>query len=164
MIAPAYVLLSALDPFWLFWKENKLKLNFAILSSLATLLAISAPSAQAQERMKSGQWEVTITSEGKSSTNAHCIPPDQVRMGNGSSEQIRTTMEKGAAAIHCNLQDFKVDGDSISYTYACPASTTKSKTTYHGNSYESEIVSIRAGKEQTRQIKGRRLGDCAAGE
>jgi hypothetical protein len=135
-----------------------------VLSSLGTLLAIGLPSAHAQERMKSGKWEVTITSEGKSSTNAHCLPLDQVAMANGSSEQIRTTMEKGAAAIHCKLQDFKVDGDTISYTYACPASTTKSKTTYHGNSYESEIVSTRDGKEHTRQVKGHRLGDCAAGE
>jgi hypothetical protein len=158
------VLLPALDPFSFFGKEYKLKLNVAVLSSLATLVAIGVPSASAQERMKSGQWEVTITSEGKSSTNAHCITPDRVSMGNGSSEEIRATMEKGAAAIHCNLQDFKVDRDTISYTYACPASTTKSKTTYHGNRYDSEVVSIRARKEQTRQIEGRRLGDCAAGE
>jgi hypothetical protein len=148
----------------LFWKELKLKLNIVVLSSLATFLALGAPSARAQERMKSGKWEVTITSEGKSGTNAHCLPPDQVTMANGSAEQTRTTMEKGATAIHCKLQDFKVDGDTISYTYSCPASTTKSKTTYHENSYESEVVSTRDGKEHTRQIKGRRLGDCAAGE
>jgi Protein of unknown function (DUF3617) len=134
-----------------------------LLFILGAALTVAYP-LEAQERMKNGQWELTITSEGKSSTNAHCIPPDQVSMGNGSSEKVRATMEKGAAAIHCTLQDLKVDDNTISYTYSCPTTKTKSKTTYHGDSYESEIVSIRDGKEHTRQVKGRRLGDCAAGE
>jgi Protein of unknown function (DUF3617) len=130
------------------------------LPSLVSLILIGAASLQAADRMKSGQWEVSVTDNGRTATNTHCDKPEQVKMANGSPEEIRASLEKSAAALHCTLQDFKMESDTISYTYACPGRSTASKTSYHGDSYETEVISKVGAEDHTRQIKGRRLGEC----
>ena len=127
---------------------------------LLTFILIAAPFLRATERMKSGQWEVSITENGQAHTNTHCDTEDQVKGTNGSPEEVRTSLEKSATGIHCTIKDFKMENDTISYTYVCPGRSTASTTTYHGDTYESVVTSKIAGEEHTRQLKGRRLGAC----
>lgn len=135
-------------------------MNAVALLPLVTLILIAAPSLRATERMKSGQWEVSITENGQAHTNTHCDTPDQVKGTNGSPEEVRASLEKSATGIHCTIKDFKMENDTISYTYVCPGRSTASTTTYHGDTYESVVTSKSAGEEHTRQLKGRRLGAC----
>jgi len=112
--------------------------------------------------MKSGQWEVSSTDDsGHTATNTHCDTPEQVKITNGSPEEIRASLEKSATSLHCTIQNFKLDNNTVSYTYARPNRSTDSKTAYHsGDSYETTVTTKIDGKERTSQIKARRLGDC----
>ncbi len=134
--------------------------NAVALPLLVTLILVAAPCLRAAERMKSGQWEVSITENAQTHTNTHCDTPDQVKGTNGSPEEIRASLEKSATGIHCTIKDFKMENDTISYTYVCPGRSTASTTTYRGDTYESVVTSKSAGEEHTRQLKGRRLGAC----
>lgn len=136
------------------------KTTVVVRIALSSLALVAGSWLQAGDRMKSGQWEVTSTDGGQTRTNTHCDTPEQVKAANGNSEEIRTSLEKSARSLHCSLQDFKMESDTISYTYNCPGRSTASKTSYHGNSYESMVTSKTGGEEHTRQVKGRRLGEC----
>jgi hypothetical protein len=135
-------------------------MNTVALLPLVTLILIAAPFLRAAERMKSGQWEVSIAENGQAHTNTHCDTEDQVKGTNGSPEEIRASLDKSATHIHCTIKDFKMENDTISYTYVCPGRSTTSTTTYHGDTYESVVTSKVGGEEHTRQLKGRRLGAC----
>jgi hypothetical protein len=54
-------------------------MNAVALLFLITLILIAAPSLRATERMKSGQWEASITENGQAHTNTHCDTEDQVK-------------------------------------------------------------------------------------
>lgn len=127
----------------------------------ACMPLISATSSlAAADRMKSGMWEVTTSESGKSQASTHCVTPDQTKGANGTEQEVRATLEKSAAGLHCSMQDFALKEPSISYTYACPGRSTTSSTTYHGDAYESVVTSKGSTGSHTREIKGRRLGDC----
>lgn len=127
---------------------------------LALALALMGGHADAAERMKSGQWEVSVTESGQTHVSTQCDSPEKVAGTNGTAAEVRASLEKSAASLHCTIQGFKLEGDTISYTYACPGRSTTSTTSYHGDTYESEVTSKSGGREDTRQIKGRRLGAC----
>lgn len=132
---------------------------FLSIFSMAAILG-SASAIQAADRMRSGQWEVTVIDGSQTRTNTHCDKPEEVRLANGSPEGIRASLEKSAASLHCTLQDFKMKGSNVSYTYACPGRVTKTRTSYHGDTFETVVTTSIGGKDHTRQIKGRRLGEC----
>ncbi len=142
--------------------ERDLMKNFhaVALLSFVPLVLIAVSSLLAADRMKSGQWEVAVTDNGHTASNTHCDTPEQVKVANGSPEEIRASLEKSATSLHCTLQGFKLENDAISYTYECPGRSTESKTSYHGDSFETVVLSKVGGQEHTRQIKGRRLGEC----
>jgi len=83
--------------------------------SLVALMLIAVSSLLAADRMKSGQWEVAVTDNGRTASNTHCDTPEQVKVANGSPPEIRASLEKSATSLHCTLQDFKMKGDAISY-------------------------------------------------
>jgi hypothetical protein len=134
---------------------------FAVLSTLAFAI-VSTSSLQATDRMKSGQWEATVTGGGRSATNTHCVTQEQAKIANGSPEEIRASLEKSAATMHCKLQDFKLEKNSVSFLYACPTGSTKSITEYSGDTYDTTVITKNGAEEHTAQFKGRRLGDCPA--
>ncbi len=132
----------------------------AIALASIPFVATASSSAFAAERMKSGMWEVTTTENGKALANTHCVTPDQVKGSNGTEQEVRSALDKSAAGLHCTIQDFALERDAISYTYVCPGRSTTSRTTYHGDTYESVVTSKDSAGSRTRQIKGRRLSDC----
>jgi hypothetical protein len=137
------------------------KLNRSTLLSLAALLLlVAAPSAWAAERMKSGQWEMTTVDGSRSRTVTHCVTPEESKAVNGTAAELRAYIEQGTKAANCTVQNFKMQGDTVSYTSACKGTSTDSTTTYHGDSYEMAMASKSAARSTTRQVKARRLGAC----
>ena len=64
----------------------------------------TATALQAQERMRAGMWETTISySSGQTSTRSSCKKPAEVAMSNGSQAItiIRTTKPLGGQREHC---------------------------------------------------------------
>jgi hypothetical protein len=82
-------------------------MNAVVLPVLFALALIAVPSIQAADRMRSGQWEVSVVDSGHTATHTHCDTPEEVRTVNGGAEQIRGSLEKGAASLHCTLEDFQ---------------------------------------------------------
>lgn len=139
------------------------KYDAVVLLSLAVFALSAVSSLQAADRMRSGQWEATVTAGGQTSTNTHCISPEQVKTANGSREEIRASLEKSAASLHCTLDDFKIEEKTVSYVYSCPGKSTQSKTFYNGDSYVT-ILTLKTGSQvKTSEFRGRRLGACPSG-
>ena len=126
--------------------------------SLVTLILMFAPSAQAAERMKSGQWENTFTAAGQSRTSAKCVTPQEVEAINGTPAEVRAEVEQKSAAGSCSVENFKMEGDVVSYTTNCGGTSTTETTSYHGDTFE--MVMSTKGEPATAQAKGRRLGVC----
>ena len=135
-------------------------LTGATLLSLMALTLVSAPSAWAAERMKSGQWEMTSEYVGKPRVSTQCVTPNDVKAVNGTPAELRAYIEKTTNAATCKVQNFKMEGDTVSYTSTCSEASSDSTTTYHGDSFEMVITSRAGGKEQIRHMKARRLGAC----
>jgi hypothetical protein len=78
-------------------------------------------------------------------------------------ERVRPwrSVAKGAAARHSTIKDFKLEGNTLSYTQVCAGYTFSDKTTYSGDSSEGVLTTKMEGKEAiTTDMKGRRLGAC----
>ena len=59
------------------------------------------------------------------------------------------------------MTDYKIEGDSVSYTMDCGDVTIRSITRFHGNTSEGDKFTKRAGgAEEVTHIKAKRLGDC----
>jgi hypothetical protein len=131
------------------------------LFSLTVLTLTATPSLQAAERTNVGQWEFTSTVNGEAKTRTYCITPAQVKGINGDAQADHDFLEKGAAARHCTIKDFKLEGNTLSYTQACAGYTFSDRTTYSGDSSEGVLTTKMEGKEAIiTHMKGRRLGAC----
>jgi hypothetical protein len=128
--------------------------------SLVTLILIVAASAQAAERMKSGQWELTFTATGQSHTSTKCATPQEVKAINGTPAEVRAEVEEKSAARSCSVENFKMEGDVVSYTTNCAGTSTTETTSYHGDTFEMVMSTKGAPDTATAHAKGRRLGVC----
>ena len=131
------------------------------LFSLIVLTLAATPSLQAAERTNVGQWEFTSTVNGEAKTRTYCITPAQVKGINGDAQADHDFLDKGAAARHCTIKHFKLEGNTLSYTQVCAGYTFSDRTTYSGDSSEGVLTTKMDGKEAVvTHMKGRRLGAC----
>ena len=120
------------------------------LLSLALLLSIEAESALAAERMQGGQWELTGSFAGKQGTTTYCPSSQELKAVNGTPADVRADVERTTAAAKCKVQNFKMSGNSVTYTSVCPGSTNDFTTTYHGDSFEV-VMNPRTGDAKPSQ-------------
>jgi hypothetical protein len=138
------------------------KINGPALFALISLTLLATPSLQAAERTKVGQWEFksTVTGEAEQ-TRTYCITPSEVKGINGDAQTDLDFLEKGAAPRHCTIKDFKLEGNTLSYTKVCAGYTFSDRTTYSGDSSEGVLTTKMDGKDAVvTHMKGRRLGAC----
>ncbi len=121
-----------------------------------------ATAVHAQERMRTGMWENTVTGHGQTATRSHCYKPADAAASNGSPAAIRAEVEKALAKSGaCTLKDFKLEGSTMTQTMVCGNSTLVNETKFHGgDSFETTITRTADGVTTVSQIKGRRTGDC----
>jgi Protein of unknown function (DUF3617) len=137
------------------------KVHGTVLLSILALTLITTPSLQAADRANVGQWEFTSTVNGETKTRSYCITPAQAKGINGNAQADQAFLEKGALVRHCTIKDFKLEGNTLSYTQACAGYTFSDRTTYNGDSSEGELTTTMNGQEAVvTTVKGRRLGDC----
>jgi hypothetical protein len=138
------------------------KMNGPALLSLIALSLTAAPALQAAERANVGQWEFksTVTGEAET-TRTYCITPSEVKGINGDAQVDHDVLDKGAMARHCTIKDFKLEGNTLSYTKVCAGYTFSDRTTYSGDSSEGVLTTKMDGKDAViTHMKGRRLGAC----
>jgi hypothetical protein len=138
------------------------------IASLVICLTLSAATElHAQDRMRAGNWENTVTSaDGQTITKSACLSAHDAAMSNGSPTVIRAEIEKSLAKSgRCKLTDFKMDNNSKTVTMLCGADTVRTETTFHGgDSLDTTTTQTRKGIVSVAHFKGRRTGDCKAAE
>ena len=128
------------------------------LTAIGLTLAVAPLSAT--DRMQSGQWEFTTTTRGEANTFKHCVTPAEAGSVNGDTRSARAYAEKQTAG-HCTIKDYKVEGNAVSYAMVCGARTIRSTATYHGDTFEGDLVTKAEGAAETvSHVKARRLGAC----
>lgn len=127
---------------------------------IAIALVVAPNLLTAADRVRTGQWEVTSTSEGHARTFKSCVKTDEAAAVNGDAKASRAYTEKMLPG-QCTFSDYKVAGNSISTVMNCGTTTVRSTTTYHGDSYQSDSITRNGNaKEVASHIDAKRLGDC----
>lgn len=130
-----------------------MKIVFVVL----TLALLSDVNAQAQDRIRSGVFEVKIND---TTVASRCYSAAEVKNFNSDARTLEDWQEKQAARSKCTLKDFKVAGNTISFTLVCADHTTATTGAYHGDSFET-FSTVTKGKEVSKtHMQGRRTGDC----
>jgi len=130
-------------------------------SSLALLggLCCSIPGLKAAERMTSGQWEFTMTTDGSTRTMRQCITAEKASEFNGDSKSGRDYAEKSAKG-RCAIKSYEIAGDTVSYALTCGTTGIESVTTFHGDTSDGSLVTTTEDKSIKTHVKARRLGAC----
>jgi Protein of unknown function (DUF3617) len=129
-----------------------------VLVALA-FTAMALPAAE--ERMRTGLWEVSTSVDKQAPTpRTSCYTPAMVEQANLPEKTMREETEKILKKGGCTLKDFKLDGHSVSMSSVCPGSSVVSSSTYSGDAFETVATSIADGVTRVSHIKGRRVGEC----
>lgn len=138
-----------------------IRLGTTVIPALVFLTLSTTTTLHAQERVRSGMWENTMTAFGKTGTRSECIKPADAAKSNGSSGMLRAELEKATSQSGCTLTNFKLDGNTLTYTMVCAESTVLVETKFHGgDSVESTMTFTVGGVTNVKQTKGRWTGAC----
>ena len=128
---------------------------------LLVAFAVTALSTtlKAEERFRPGKWEIVFTGENPHTTTT-CFTSVMMQGINGTVAGVREDTEKTAAKRKMKVENYKFDGTTLSYTAISADRTFVNTASYHGDTFESLIITKADGKEFTTRQKGRRIGDC----
>ena len=140
-------------------------LKTTVMPMVLCLTLGAATTLHAQERMRTGMWENTVTAApGQSATHSSCFKPEDAAKSNGPSAAARAETEKAMSKSGCTLKDFNLDSNTLTLTMVCAGTAIHQETKFHGgDSFETTMTSTLGGVTKVSQIKGRRTGDCKAG-
>lgn len=137
------------------------------LTTMLYLVLSTVPALHAQDRVRAGNWENTVTTaDGQTATRNACLNAQDAAMSNGSATVIRAEIEKALAKSgRCKLKDFAIDGNSKTETMVCGADSIHNETTFHGgDSYETTTTRTKGGVVTVTHFKAHRTGDCKAAD
>jgi hypothetical protein len=124
------------------------------------LVAVAlSPCLKAQDRFQPGNWEIVFTGDNPH-TITTCFTAAMIQGINGTPAAVRADTEKTAAKRRYAVEDYKFDGTTLSFTAVGADRTFVNTASYHGDTFESLIITKTAGKEATTRQKGRRIGAC----
>jgi len=140
-------------------------LTTKVIPTVLCLILGAATTLHAQERMRTGMWESTVTAaSGQSATHSSCFKPEDAAKSNGPAAAARAETEKAISKSGCTLKDFNLDSNTLSLTMVCGGTATHQETKFHGgDSFETTMTSTVGGVTKVTQIKSRRTGDCKGG-
>jgi hypothetical protein len=106
------------------------------LFSTCVLACVALPTGAA-DRVRAGQWDMTLDVNGKTMARSLCMPKSDADAMNGDVNSIRAYVEKSAVPPGCNVTDVKVNGGQVVVTSVCAGKENVGTTTYRGDSFES---------------------------
>lgn len=130
------------------------------------MLALTVPRAlRAQDRMRPGLWETTVTSNGKSTTRTGCITAAEAATANQSVQALRESMEKsvaasGKGACKVTVKDFTAADNVVTTEVNCGNISYVNTTTYKGDTVQTVTVNVNAGVTKKMVNLSRRVGAC----
>ena len=130
-----------------------MKIVFVVL----TLALLSGVNAQAQDRIRPGIYELKINDHPVAS---RCYPDAEVKPMNSDARTLEDWQKKLAVRAQCSMKDFKVAGNTVSFTLVCLDHTTATTGTYRGDSFDTFNTVTRGNAVTKSHMQGRRTGDC----
>ena len=120
---------------------------------------VAASSAFADDRVKGGNWEATMDSEGSVNKIVFCIDAAQATALNGDSKAGKDFAERKSGA-RCAVKSYETNGDTLSYTLSCGPRAITDVTHFHGETSDGVKTVTFEGKTITTRVKSKRLGPC----
>jgi hypothetical protein len=133
--------------------------NRNVILSFGLAALAFTPTVIAQERLRPGNWEIVFTGDNPH-TSTTCFTATMIQGINGTPAAVRTDTEKTAAKRNMKVENYKFDGTTLSYTAVSTERTFVNTASYHGDTFESVIITKTGGKESTTRQNGRRIGAC----
>ncbi|MET0168049.1 MAG: DUF3617 family protein [Vicinamibacterales bacterium] len=130
--------------------------------ALLACTAISNDAAAQQNPMRPGRWEITAQMEMPGMPmqmppmkNAQCVTQQQI-------DSPTRGLPQGPDSKDCKVSDYKVSGNTITWTMACPSQqmTGSGELKFDGDTYAGLVKIIAQGKEMNMKFNGKRVGDC----
>jgi Protein of unknown function (DUF3617) len=130
--------------------------------TLIALVLAPALLLHAEDRMRSGLWEVTTTMDGQPArTSSTCYSPAMVELANKPAKALREDTGKALAKRpNCTLKDFKMAGNTLSMSQVRGGSPLTITSTYTGGTFETVSTSTDAGVASVYRLKRRPTGPC----
>jgi len=112
---------------------------------------------------RDGKWETTMRMEMPGLPIK--LPPVKtvVCVTKEDAENPDKSVPKASNDSSCKVSDYKVEGNTVSWTFKCEGkkgSSGEGSITYEENSYAGEITMDTDRQEMTMKMSGKRLGDC----
>ena len=130
-----------------------------LLASFSGLMLFAAPRLCAVDRVTPGQYELTVTNDGKTATFTRCVTPAEAKLANADAKTARKSAEE-AVKGDCTITAYEDTGERVSFTMVCDATVSTMIITYHGDTYESKNTRTVGGVTHTTHIKAKRVGAC----
>ena len=127
---------------------------------LSGLIVFAMPTRLAADRLVAGQYEMTTTIDGKTTTAKYCASPEIAKGTNGDAKSVQAYLESSVKSSSCSIQSFDLTGDTVSYSLTCAGHTTVFRATYHGDHFESDMTSSANGQSRTIHTTAKRVGAC----
>jgi hypothetical protein len=134
--------------------------RFPLAFSLFVFIACAATTAFAGDRIVTGQYEVTSTRAGKTTTSSYCTTPEIAKGTNGNAQEVRSYLENSVKT--CKISAFDLAGDTINYTMTCNGMTTTIHVVYHGDHFEGDMTNYHGGQASVAHTTAKRSGACKA--
>ena len=159
-------------------RERHGKLAVQATAAFILLAGIVTDAAGAEDDIKSGSWEYSVTAPGVTQLPPGMQPSPDIRLGPEGLTVIRTKCITAAdpfppthAGEPCKMDKTHANGGTLSWSVTCtPAKITVHQewlVHYHGEIMDGQVTSRSTTPdhtpvESTTQLKGRYLGPCAA--
>jgi hypothetical protein len=118
---------------------------------LICVFACTALPAEAADRVRAGQWDMTVNVMGQTMTKSTCMSQSDADEINGDAKSIKAYVERVSAPAGCKVTDVKTDGNQVIVTSVCASGKTNvGTTTYHGDSFET--VNSNGTKSQSKWV------------
>jgi Protein of unknown function (DUF3617) len=99
-------------------------------------LALSVASTQAADRVRAGEWEITIGDGAPGTGMKSCVTATHASVANADDKTFQESLVKSAAEVGCTVKEVKVSGNQVTINSVCDGQQNINTTTYHGDWYE----------------------------
>ena len=134
-------------------------MKFRTLAVCSLVLALAIPAFAETNPVTPGKWQFSMQMEMPGMPFkmppvkfTHCV----------TEEDAKSAIPQNQKDKDCKVADYKVNGNTISWTVDCPKSKTKGEgeVTYEKDSMTGSMKMNADGQDMSMQYTGKRLGAC----
>jgi hypothetical protein len=108
-------------------------------------------AAEAANRVRAGQWDLTVMVAGREVSRSTCLSQADADAINGDARSIKAYAERVSTPAGCKVTDVKINGNQVVVTSVCAAGKQNvGTTTYHEDRFET--VNTNGAKSQSKWV------------